>query len=46
MYRAFRNLALVALVAGGIPLLMQSYRLHVNWTESAPVGFYREDEVP
>jgi len=46
MYRAFRNLALVALVAGGIPLLMRSYRLHFNWTASAPIGFYRKDEAP
>jgi len=46
MYRALRNLALVALVAGGIPLLMRSYRLYFNWTASAPMGFYRIDEAP
>jgi conjugative transfer signal peptidase TraF len=41
-YRIIRNVAVVALVVGGTPFLMEHYRLHFNWTPSAPIGFYRE----
>jgi conjugative transfer signal peptidase TraF len=39
-------LVVVALIVSGIPLLMNHYRLRFNWTDSAPIGLYRENAAP
>jgi conjugative transfer signal peptidase TraF len=42
--RALASLTVLAIVLS-TPLLMRHYRLHFNWTESAPRGLYRESNA-